>query len=202
MRRPQFIARQSSRPNGLVGRFIAWIMAKETAPLNDAALELLDLQPADRLLEIGFGHGKTIHRAAARLSEGAVTGIDVSETMLRVASRANRDAIREGRVELKLGDSARIDAPDHQFDKVLSVHTVYFWADPTAHLAEIARVLEPGGRFVLGFRPKGSTGTESFPASIYRFYSEAEIAALLGGAGLRVEDMVRVDDFVCAVARR
>jgi len=177
-------------------------MAKETAALNDAALDLLELRPHDQLLEIGFGHGKTIHRAAARLDRGFVAGIDLSETMLRMATRTNREAIEAGTVELELGDSSNIDYPDGRFSKALAVHTVYFWADPAAHLREIARVLLPGGTFVLGFRPKGQPGTESFPDSIYTFYSEAEIAALLEDAGFRVQQMPPCDDFVCAVARR
>jgi hypothetical protein len=70
MRRPEFIARQSSRPRGLVGRLLGHVMAIETASLNSQALELLGLQPSDRLLEVGFGHGRTIRLAAAQVPQG------------------------------------------------------------------------------------------------------------------------------------
>ena len=65
MKRPTFIARQSARPSGLLGRLIAGIMAKETADLNEHAIRLLAASPPDRVLEIGFGHGRTIERLAS-----------------------------------------------------------------------------------------------------------------------------------------
>jgi hypothetical protein len=52
LRRPETIARQSACPSGLLGRLIGSIMARETARANTFALELLDLQPTDRVLEV------------------------------------------------------------------------------------------------------------------------------------------------------
>ena len=59
MKRPVFIARQSAVPSGLLGRVIAGVMAHETADLNEHALRLLGPSRSDRLLEVGFGHGRT-----------------------------------------------------------------------------------------------------------------------------------------------
>ena len=81
MKRPNFIARQSSNPSGLVGRFIAWIMSRETAVVNEGALKSLSLDASDRVLEIGFGHGRTVELMAASVPDGHVAGIDVSESM-------------------------------------------------------------------------------------------------------------------------
>ena len=52
-----FIARQSARPSGLVGRVIAGIMAHETADLNERAIRLPQPAHADWVLEVGLGHG-------------------------------------------------------------------------------------------------------------------------------------------------
>ena len=71
MRRPEFIARQSSRPRGLVGRLLGHVMAIETASLTRDALGLLALQPADRLLEVGFGHGRTSGSLRRRFRRGS-----------------------------------------------------------------------------------------------------------------------------------
>ena len=76
MRRPEFIARQSGRPNGFLGRLIARIMAKETAGANTAAVRLLELQPTDHVLEVGFGHGCTIEQVARLVPQGFVAGVD------------------------------------------------------------------------------------------------------------------------------
>jgi ubiquinone/menaquinone biosynthesis C-methylase UbiE len=189
VRRPEFIARQSSHPSGIVGRILARIMAAETASLNLQALDLLALRTSDHVLEIGFGHGKTLGLAAARVPHGFVAGVDVSEAMVVMARRRCKAAIRCGLVEVKVGDSSRLFFPDESFDKAFSIHTLYFWNEPIRDLREICRVLKPGGRFVLGFRAKCAAGSPAeFPQTVYTFYSTAEICRLLESAGFdRIE---------------
>jgi ubiquinone/menaquinone biosynthesis C-methylase UbiE len=82
-----------------------------------------------------------------------VSGIDLSHAMVRAAARRNARAIRMGRAEVQRGDVADLPCADHSFDKVLSIHTLYFWTDPERAIAEIARVLKPGGRLGLTFSP-------------------------------------------------
>jgi len=200
MKRPDFIARQSSRPSGVLGRIIAWIMARETAELNQRALELLSLQPDDRVLEIGFGHGRTVQGIAAAVPDGHVAGIDVSESMTRLAIRRNRIAVAEGRVDLMTADSASLPFDDLQFDKALSVHTLYFWTDPTACLREIRRVLRPGARFVLGFTPKDSPSAARFPAEVYTFYDEAQVRGMLTAAGFASVEITAAGTAALALA--
>jgi ubiquinone/menaquinone biosynthesis C-methylase UbiE len=188
MRRPDFIARQSRCPTGLLGRLIGHIMSAETAAANVAALKLLDLQPSDRVLEVGFGHGRTMERAAEALTTGFIAGVDLSEEMVRMAEYRCRHLIREGKVAISVGDSVHLPFPDQHFDKALSVHTVYFWSDPKVHLREIRRVLKHGGRFVLGFRAKGDKGAEDFPDTVYTFYTPGEVGGLLEASGFQRVD--------------
>jgi ubiquinone/menaquinone biosynthesis C-methylase UbiE len=184
MRRPEFIARQSSRPRGMIGRLLGHVMAIETASLNSEALGLLALQPSDRVLEVGFGHGRTIRLAAAQVPQGFVVGVDVSRDMVRMAQRRCLNLAGKGLVELMVGDSRRLPYADTSFDKVLSVHTIYFWEEPIKDLGEIFRVLKPGGRLVLGFRAKPDRGsTTDFPETVYSFYSIDEVNTLLESAG-------------------
>jgi ubiquinone/menaquinone biosynthesis C-methylase UbiE len=167
-----------------LGWLIAKVMAVETAPANMYALDLLQLQATDRVLDAGCGHGRTVERAASMVAEGFVAGVDLSERMVCMARRRNRRHIEERRVEIKQGDSARIPYPERSFDKVCSVHTLYFWPDPLRHLGEIHRVMKPGGRFVLGFGPKEDEQAASqFPSSVYRFYSSEEVCSLLRQVG-------------------
>jgi Methyltransferase domain len=162
MRRPEFIARQSSRPRGMIGRLLGHVMAIETASLNSEALGLLALQPSDRVLEVGFGHGRTIRLAAAQVPQGFVVGVDVSRDMVRMAQRRCLNLAGKGLVELMVGDSRRLPYADTLFDKVL----------------------RPGGRLVLGFRAKSDNGsTVDFPETVYSFYSIEEVSTLLQSAG-------------------
>ena len=207
MRRPEFIARQSSRPRGIIGRFLGRIMAIETASLNSEALGLLALQASDHLLEVGFGHGRTIRLAAAQVPQGFVAGVDVSEDMVRMAQRRCLDLAGKGLVELMVGDSRRLPYADTSFDKVLCVHTIYFWEEPIKDLGEMFRVLRPGGRLVLGFRAKSDKGsTTDFPETVYSFYSIDEVSTLLESAGFEKRSIRSArtlpGEMFLAVARR
>ena len=91
------------------------------------------------------------------------------------------------------------------FDKVLAVHTIYFWADPLEHLREVHRVLKNGGIFVLGFRPRGEAGTDNFPPSVYTFHSADEVHSMLAAAGFTAADVspaTKLPSFWLARARR
>jgi ubiquinone/menaquinone biosynthesis C-methylase UbiE len=207
MRRPEFIARQSSRPRGMIGRLLGHVMAIETASLNSEALGLLALHPSDRVLEVGFGHGRTIRLAAAQVPQGFVAGVDVSRDMVRMAQRRCLNLAGKGLVELMVGDSRRLPYADTSFDKVLSVHTIYFWEEPIKDLGEMFRVLRPGGRLVLGFRAKSDNGsTSDFPETVYSFYSIDEVSTLLASAGFEKNTIRNAGtppgEMFLAVARR
>jgi ubiquinone/menaquinone biosynthesis C-methylase UbiE len=172
------IAQQSGNPHGILGRVIAFIMSLETRGMNQIGLDLLDLQPNDKALEIGFGHGKTIRKGCARIENGMFAGIDISKTMLSIAENYNKRLIEKGSVELKLAGVDNIPYKDNYFDKILTVHTIYFWKDPSKSFNELHRVMKPGARLVIGFR-FDSNFKKSFPAQVYTFYSKDEISAML-----------------------
>jgi ubiquinone/menaquinone biosynthesis C-methylase UbiE len=170
-----------------LGAIVARIMAHETAEANETGLRMLELAPDDRLLEVGFGHGRTLQKAMAFVNNGIAVGVDHSAVMLRAASRRNRQSLRAGNMELKLADAERIPYPDGRFNKVLSVHTIYFWSAPQRQLDEIFRVTVPGGRFVLGHCPReNALFAANFPSSVYHIRSLSEVEALVAASGFRV----------------
>jgi SAM-dependent methyltransferase len=184
MKRSDRLARQGRQPSGWLGHIVGRIMARETHQANLVALDQLDLQPEDRLLEIGFGHGRTLATAAKRITSGRLAGIDPSEVMMKIARGRNARALRSGRMALALGGSDRLPYPSGEFDKVLSVHTIYFWTAPERDLAEVHRVMAPGARLVIGYRPSEDLGFgRDFPATIYNIRSVAQIERLVGEAG-------------------
>jgi ubiquinone/menaquinone biosynthesis C-methylase UbiE len=200
MKRPVFIARQSARPAGLIGAVIGRIMALETAKVNERAVDLLAPSRSDRVLEIGFGHGRTIERLAFAVGDGRVCGVDVSEAMLAMARNRNRRGVAEGRIDLRIADCAALPFADASFDGALSVHTLYFWSDPVSRLSEIRRVLRPGGRFVLGFLRAESDLCAGFPREVYSFYGEREVQAMLAEAGFESAQFTRVGEASLALA--
>ena len=156
------IRRQFGRPTGILGWLIGHLMALKNRERSEWVHELLDPRPADRILEIGYGSGADVRRLSARVAQ--VTGLDHSEAMHRQASRRNREAIRAGRVDLRLGSATAVfPFADASFDRVYAINVAQFWRDTPLTLAEIRRVLKPGGRVVLAVQPrsKGATAVTS-----------------------------------------
>jgi ubiquinone/menaquinone biosynthesis C-methylase UbiE len=109
-----------------------------------------------------------------------------------MASRLNRDLIERGRVELKLAGGRAVPFESGRFDRLISVHTLYFWLEPADTLSEIARVAKPGARLVLGFRTaEDEAFVRDFPSSVYRFYRTDEVESLLERAGFGAIRFVR-----------
>jgi ubiquinone/menaquinone biosynthesis C-methylase UbiE len=182
--KPEFIARQGRQPTGLLGHIVARVMAKETLQENNISLDHLALEPTDDLIEIGFGHGATLARAAQQITHGRLAGADFSEVMVQLATQRNRALIATGRMKLAAVDSEHLPFADGSFNKALCVHTIYFWRDPGAHLRELARVMRPGGRLVLTFRPhEDAKALATFPASVYTFPAIEEAKAIVAASG-------------------
>ena len=108
----------------------------------------LGLAQGERLLDVGCGLGEAALALAQDLGDdGEVVGIDVSERMLRVA-RSNASAA-PCRVRFTVGDASALDEPDDSFDAARSERTLQWLADPAAAVAEMVRVVRPGGRVSL-----------------------------------------------------
>ena len=108
----------------------------------------LRLAQGERVLDVGCGLGEAALGLAQDLGDGGeVVGVDVSERMLRVA-RSNASAAR-CRVRFTVGDACSLDEPDNSFDAVRSERTLQWLVDPAAAVAEMVRVVRPGGRVSL-----------------------------------------------------
>jgi len=113
------------------------------------AAEVVDPAPADRVLEVGCGHGVLVSLLAGRLAGGSVLGIDRSPTMIAAAERRNRPAIDAGLVRLAASALVDADLDGQQFDVVVSFNVRAFWTPPAPEWDVVRRVLAPGGRVVV-----------------------------------------------------
>jgi ubiquinone/menaquinone biosynthesis C-methylase UbiE len=191
---------QFHRPTGVGGRVAGWVMAKRSSNRKRSAwvVSLLDVARTDRVLEIGFGPGIAIRESAARASDGLVCGVDHSEVMLRQARRRNAEAVRAGRVDLRLATADRLPTFDAPFDKVLAVNSMGFWDDPIACLRSMRSLLRPGGRIAIASQPRcpGATAETSAEAG-------EDIATRLVEAGfsdVEIETLPLRPPVVCVLA--
>ena len=129
----------------LLGPFVGRIAADVAAATTAGA----------QVLEVGCGPGHLSIRLAGQHGL-EVTGLDLDPAMIARA-RANADRAgddAERRPSFLVGDVGALAFPDESFDLVVSTLSMHHWADPTAGLAELGRVLRPGGRaLVWDFRP-------------------------------------------------
>jgi SAM-dependent methyltransferase len=177
---------QFARPRGFGGRLAGWLMARKNGAMNARCVEWLAVAPADRVLEIGFGHGRTLAWLAERAPSGVVVGIDPSPEMLRMAARRNRAAIQSGRVQLARGTAEVLPFPTARFDKLLAVNCVQFWDLPRA-FAEAQRVLRPGGVLLIGVRMR-ETRQSRFASPGFSELQAAALRAPLRSAGFALRE--------------
>jgi SAM-dependent methyltransferase len=107
--------------------------------------EVAAAHPRGNLLEVGSGPGRLAARLAQEAPGVTLTGVDISDAMVeRAARRAARAGLSE-RVRFEVGDVAALPFADEEFDGVVSTLSLHHWSDPASGLAEIHRVLKPGG---------------------------------------------------------
>jgi ubiquinone/menaquinone biosynthesis C-methylase UbiE len=173
------IALQFRQPSGIIGRIAGFLFRLNVEGI-DWTIQQLDIQPTDHVLEVGFGPGHGIQRAAKLAAQGKVAGVDISDVMLEQATKRNAGAIAAGNVGLQLGDASHLPYPDNSFHKVFGTNVVYFWSDPVATLKEIKRVMKPGGRLALYVISKEDIANfKVTQTGIYHLYTGEELAGLL-----------------------
>lgn len=161
---------------------------------TNAVFDLVGSLRGVRVLDVGTGDGTYAIEAAAR--GAVVTALDLEPEMLDAAR--SRAASRGVDITLIRGSAERLPFDDASFDVVLAVTVLCFVPDAGLAVREMARVLAPGGRLVLGElgrfsvwaaerRVRGWLGAGTWRRA--RFWSRSEFAALARGAGLQVADV-------------
>ena len=113
---------------------------------DKVARQVADRCPAGLVLDVGSGTGNLAVRLAEIASQLMVTGVDVSADMIdRARARAGRSGVGD-RVRFEMGDVGQLPYADGYFDLVVSTLSLHHWPDPVRGLAEVHRVLKPGGQ--------------------------------------------------------
>jgi SAM-dependent methyltransferase len=173
------------RPLG--GRLLMGALGPSMAGERRIALEMLAIEPGDRVLDVACGTGNfTRPFADAAGPSGLVVGLDASRTML---ARAARERPGDG-VEYVRASATDLPFADATFDAVCCFAALYLIEDPLHAVAEIARVLAPGGRVALlssvarGPLPAGLSDAVVRPLTGVRIFDRDDLARELRAQGL------------------
>ncbi len=182
----KYIDGQYRQPTGIIGRWIGSKMAQQHQPETHWTVNLLDVQPTQHILELGFGPGIAVQEVSRRATQGLVAGVDFSRTMVAAARKRNIAGVLTGHVDLRYGDVGQIPFADNSFDSVFSIHSIYFWPDPSAVLVETYRVLKPNGILILTVLPKekwNPSDPDNAGTPECKPYSGSDLKAMLTVAG-------------------
>ena len=171
------IGRQLRCPAGGWGRLAGHAMALVNREPNRLAIDALSVKPTDTVLELGFGPGRALKALSCLAPHGRILGIDRSPEMLALAAQTNRQAVAEGRMELRLGSFAALPWPEESVDKILAVNVAYFFDRSGDEFRQARSILRRGGTMVV-FATHGST------MSHWRF-AGSETHSLIDEDGLR-----------------
>jgi phosphatidylethanolamine/phosphatidyl-N-methylethanolamine N-methyltransferase len=114
-------------------------------PGRVAAIDLLEIQPGNRVLEVGVGTGLNLPLYP---SDCDVTGIDISKEMLRKAEERVK-TLGVKNTNLMVMDGSKLAFPDDSFDRVIATYVISAVPDPVKTLLEMRRVCKPSGHLVI-----------------------------------------------------
>jgi cyclopropane fatty-acyl-phospholipid synthase-like methyltransferase len=148
------------------------------------AVDVLAVEPSDRLLEVGCGHGVAVSLVCERLVDGRIVAVDRSAAMIAMASKRNAAHTAAGKAAFVAAPFAAADLGEGEFDKVFAVHVAAFWKRPVETLGRVRALLAPAGRLYLFNQSPGWAG----PGDARAFGEH--LAAVLDAHGFRVDDVI------------
>jgi len=179
-------ARQLGHPQGWRGRMIGRALNRGNHKLVAAAVRATEVASGQAAADIGFGGGVGLRLLLEQVGpSGRVHGIDVSSTMVEQARRTFAEDCTAGRLDVALGSMAELPLAEEAVDAAITVNTLYFVEDLEAACRELARVLRPGGRLVVGVSDPDAMARMPVTAYGFRLRPVADLVETMTAAGLQ-----------------
>lgn len=182
------LSHQLGAPSGRLGGVVARMLNKGNRAAITSAVGALDLTGSEEVADIGFGGGLGLDVLLdATRDGGRVHGVEPSPDMLERARRAHHEEMAAGRLALHEAGMEAMPIADGALDGWMSVNTVYFVEDLPPALAELRRVLAPGGRGVLGIADPEWMARQAVTRYNFTLRPVTDVVAALTEASLSVE---------------
>ncbi len=177
---------QTRKPEGFLGKMMLRGMNSGHARLADWGFSHLpDIEP-EKAADLGCGAGRNVGELLKKYPKAHVTGIDYSNLSVEKAKEYNKTMAAAGRCEIRQGDVADLKLPAQSFGLVTAFETIYFWPGLEKCFAQAAKVLKPGGYFMIC---NESDGTDPVSLKFEKIidgmknYTAEEIETALKAAG-------------------
>ncbi len=177
---------QTRKPEGFLGKMMLGTMNSGHAKLADWGFTHLPAMTPENAVDLGCGGGRNAGELLKMFPKAHVTAIDYSELSVEKAKGYNKAMIETGRCKVLQGDVSDLQLPAESFDLATAFETVYFWPGLEKCFAQVAKVLNPGGYFMICNESDGTDPTSlKFEKIIdgMKNHTVEEIEAALRAAG-------------------
>ncbi len=168
-----------------------WMQRIIFSPIQRTVLQIAEVQVGSpsAILDVGCGTGKLLKSARGRFPDARLVGVDAADEMVKYAQSSTPD----GTIEFRQATAEDLPLPDASFDLVFSTMTFHHWQNQARGAAEVARVLTPGGRWLLAdFVASGFMRPVRAMLNMHQFPDRTHLQSMLAEAGLKVVTVQRV----------
>lgn len=182
------IADQLKGPHGPKGIDMATMMHETNIGMTLSAIESLAIADHDTILELGHGNAGHLKYILGEHPTSHYHGLETSTLMHEEAQTINQTYVTAGQATFHLYDGTNIPFDESSLDKIFTVNTLYFWANPLALLSSLHRVLKPGGRLSITFAQKSFMETLPFTRFGFELYDTEKAKALIAQTPFAIVD--------------
>ncbi len=183
----QELASQLGHPKGEKGIEIADMMNATNIGMTLHAIASLELSGKEKVLELGHGNAAHVRHVLDPHPSVHYDGLEMSELMHAEAKKINHGFIESQQASFHVYDGGKIPFSDNHFDRIFTVNTIYFWADPSALLAELYRVLKADGKLCITFAQESFMKQLPFTAYGFELYSTDKLEKLVALSSFRIQ---------------
>ena len=150
---------QTRKPEGFLGKMMLSGMNSGHAEMADWGLSYLPPVRASEVVDLGCGGGRNAGELLKKYPDANVTAVDYSDLSVSKAREYNRDMITAGRCKVLQGDVSDLHLPEGKYDLATAFETIYFWPGLEKCFGQVAKVLKPGGYFLICNESDGTDAT-------------------------------------------
>ncbi len=140
---------QTRKPEGLLGKMMLSGMNTGHAKMADWGFSHLPAIDPLQVVDLGCGGGRNAGELLKKYPDAHVTAVDYSELSVEKAREYNQEMISAGRCTVRQGDVSALDLAEGSFDLTTAFETIYFWPGLTHCFTQVAKILRPGGYFMI-----------------------------------------------------